>query len=257
MAESGGDPEIVNGIGATGLMQIHPGGDQYKDPIVNMDAALAKFRAEQAHPVDPVSKGWRPWEAYTGPDGVGSDGQWREKLTEEDFNAGGPAVQECVLAGGAGGDVQIIPGHRGRVDPKTGDAMAPASAPPAVRQIMEYANRINDRPYSQSPPHQVSETLRGWYDCSSSTAYALLGAGLVTPEVNYVSGTLAGMYQPGPGEWVTIYANAGHVWMIVAGLRWDTSHYGATPGVPGSGPRWSEFLGRPTSGFAVRHPPGL
>jgi hypothetical protein len=64
--------------------------------------------------------------------------------------------------------------------------------------------------------------------------------------------------EPGPGRWITIYANSGHVYVIVAGLRFDTSGYDS-PGAPNageSGPRWR--LGpRPSTNFVVRHPAGL
>jgi hypothetical protein len=125
-----------------------------------------------------------------------------------------------------------------------------------VKEIIAAGNRIHDRPYGPADHAVERSPIHREYDCSSSTAFALLGAGLVTGGVNYVSGTFMGMYEPGRGRWVTIYAHGGHVWMIVAGIRWDTSHYGATAPA-GSGPRWSENLARPTGGFVVRHPRGL
>lgn len=76
IAESGGDPNVVNSIGAGGLMQIHPPEPNYLDPQTNMRIAVRKFNAS----------GWRPWEAFTGPDGRGDDGPWRA------FLAGGGTV---------------------------------------------------------------------------------------------------------------------------------------------------------------------
>ena len=68
MAESRGNSQVVNGIGAGGLWQIHPPEPGYLNPMTNARIAVRKWR----------ESGWRPWEAYTGPDGVGSDGPWRQ-----------------------------------------------------------------------------------------------------------------------------------------------------------------------------------
>lgn len=73
MAESGGDPNIVNSIGAGGLMQIHPPEANYLDPETNMRIALRKWTAS----------GWQPWEAFTGPDGSGADGPYLRFLNGE------------------------------------------------------------------------------------------------------------------------------------------------------------------------------
>jgi hypothetical protein len=62
--------------------------------------------------------------------------------------------------------------------------------------------------------------------------------------------------RPGPGRWVTIYANSGHVFLYMAGLRFDTARYDTGPNAGESGPRWR--LGpRPLTGYAIRHPAGL
>lgn len=127
-------------------------------------------------------------------------------------------------------------------------AVSPASAPTAVKQVIAAANRIRATPYIWGGGHG-----RWWdkgYDCSGSVSYALHGAKLL--EAPLVSGSFMTWGEAGPGTWITIYANQQHVYMTVAGLRWDTG--GDVPGV--TGPRWhtEPFLGK---GFVVRHPVGL
>lgn len=137
-------------------------------------------------------------------------------------------------------------GPAGRAALVNGKAIAPLDAPAAVRKAIQAANRIRTKPYIWGGGHG-----RWWdrgYDCSGSVSYALHGAGLLN--IPMVSGSLARWGDPGPGHWITIYANAGHVYAEIAGLRWDTS--GNTSG---TGPRWHEDSAR-RAGFVVRHPPG-
>jgi cell wall-associated NlpC family hydrolase len=126
-------------------------------------------------------------------------------------------------------------------------AVAPASAPAVVKQVIAAANRIRATPYIWGGGH-----VRWWdkgYDCSGSVSYALHGGGLL--EAPLVSGSFVTWGEAGPGKWITIYANKEHVYMTVAGLRWDTG--GDPTGV--TGPRWhtESFYGK---GFVVRHPVG-
>jgi hypothetical protein len=86
------------------------------------------------------------------------------------------------------------------------------------------------------------------YDCSASISFAFAAAGLLNRPL--VSGDLAQWGAAGPGRWITIYANGGHVYMYVAGLRFDTS------GLRVSGSRW-QAEPRSGAGFTVRHPVGL
>ena len=118
-------------------------------------------------------------------------------------------------------------GQVARVLP-SGIAVAPAGAPAAVQQIIAAGNRIARTKYVWGGGHRRWED-RG-YDCSGSVSYALYGAALL--DTPLVSGELARWGDAGPGQWVTIYANAGHVYMIVAGLRFDTS------GQRRAGTRW-------------------
>jgi peptidoglycan hydrolase CwlO-like protein len=129
----------------------------------------------------------------------------------------------------------------------TGGMVQPlAGAPEAVRQIIAAGNAIATLPYIYGGGH-ASFHADG-YDCSGSVSYALAAAGLVSSPM--VSGDFENWGDPGPGRWVTIYANAGHVWMDVAGWRFDTV------ALAESGTRWAQGGGE-FSGFVVRHPPGL
>ena len=130
-----------------------------------------------------------------------------------------------------------------------GEAIAPADAPPKVQKAIEFANRIRKKPYRLGGGH------KGWkidkaYDCSGAVSYALHGAKMIDSPVP--SGSLADWGKKGKGEWITVYANGGHAYAVIAGLRWDTagnSH--------GSGPRWHKDLGAAGGGkYRVRHFPG-
>ena len=129
-----------------------------------------------------------------------------------------------------------------------GRAIAPPAAPAAVKQVIAAANRIDGRPYVWGGGHAGFRS-KG-YDCSGAVGYALHGAGLL--ETPIVSGQLAYWGDAGPGDWITVYANAVHVFMVVAGLRFDTR--GDLPGE--SGPRWKMARADPRR-FVARHPPGL
>jgi hypothetical protein len=129
-----------------------------------------------------------------------------------------------------------------------GRAEAPPNAPPQVKAAIAAANRIDGRPYVWGGGH-LGWQARG-YDCSGAVGYALHAAGLL--DVTMVSGQLAGWEAGGVGRWITVYANAKHVYMTIAGLRFDTRD--DPPGV--SGPRWHEEMADPQN-FTARHPAGL
>jgi hypothetical protein len=129
-----------------------------------------------------------------------------------------------------------------------GQAVPPTNAPPQVKAAIDDANHIAGRPYVWGGGH-LSWASHG-YDCSGAVGFALHGAGLL--ETTMVSGQLAYWGLGGTGRWITVYANAEHVYMVIAGLRFDTRD--DLPGV--SGPRWHTERVEPR-GFAVRHPTGL
>jgi hypothetical protein len=126
-------------------------------------------------------------------------------------------------------------------------AIAPASAPTAVKRLIAAANHIRATPYIWGGGH--ASFLSKGYDCSGSVSYALHGAKLL--ESPLVSGSFMSWGEAGPGRWITIYANKAHVYMVVAGLRWDTG--GDENGE--TGPRWHDAPAYP-KGFVVRHPVG-
>lgn len=129
---------------------------------------------------------------------------------------------------------------------KEGVALPPIEAPEAVRRIIEAGNQIARTPYLWGGGH--GKWLDKGYDCSGSVSYALAAAGLLNGPL--ASGPLMSWGKPGKGKWVTIYTNPGHVWLAVAGIRFDTSGNRVT------GSRWQATL-RPTGGYVARHPPGL
>lgn len=130
----------------------------------------------------------------------------------------------------------------------SGEAIPPPGAPPQVKQVIRAADQIRHRPYVWGGGH-LSWLSRG-YDCSGAVGYALHGADLL--DVTMVSGQLADWGEAGVGRWISVYANREHVFMVVAGLRFDTRDDPA--GV--SGPRWHRAsVAAPQ--FTVRHPAGL
>jgi peptidoglycan hydrolase-like protein with peptidoglycan-binding domain len=127
-----------------------------------------------------------------------------------------------------------------------GLAVAPDSAPEEVQEIIEAGNRIATKPYKYGGGH--ARWNDSGYDCSGSVSYVLHAAGLLRRPLD--SSGLARWGTRGRGTWITVRANAGHAYLIVAGLRFDTSARKRT------GTRWSERM-RSARGFTGRHPEGL
>ncbi|MFL5840765.1 MAG: hypothetical protein ACJ77Z_10000 [Thermoleophilaceae bacterium] len=127
-----------------------------------------------------------------------------------------------------------------------GMAQAPADAPAAVKQVIAAGNAIAGLPYSYGGGHGSFHASA--YDCSGSVSYALAAAGLLSSPLDSTGFESWG--ESGPGRWITVYANAGHAFMVVAGWRFDTGALGQ------GGTRWSRSM-RSTSGFVARHPSGL
>jgi hypothetical protein len=132
-----------------------------------------------------------------------------------------------------------------------GKATIPDGVPFAVVRAIQAANRIHTRTYIWGGGHRGFKA-KG-YDCSGAVSYVLHAAGLLSAPL--VSGQLASWGSPGPGSWITVYANKTHTYMVVAGLRYDTSPRGESVN-QGRGPRW-RFTLRTNAGFAVRHYSGL
>jgi peptidoglycan hydrolase CwlO-like protein len=127
-----------------------------------------------------------------------------------------------------------------------GMVQAPPGAPAAVAQVIAAGNAIATLPYIWGGGHGSFQA--SGYDCSGSVSYALAAAGLLSSPLDSTGFESWGL--PGPGRWITVYANAGHAWMVVAGWRFDTV------ALAEGGTRWSRTMAS-TAGFVARHPPGL
>ncbi len=120
------------------------------------------------------------------------------------------------------------------------------NASSAVQGVIDAANEIATRPYVYGGGHG-SFTSEG-YDCSGSVSYALHGGGLLSSPED--SSELESYGEPGPGQYITIYADAEHAFMVIDGRRFDTVALAET------GNRWSDSM-TSTAGFVARHPDGL
>jgi cell wall-associated NlpC family hydrolase len=163
------------------------------------------------------------------------------------------AIRRAVKDPGSGGAAyvappppeKVVPGAKGTVT-ADGFAVPPGSAPEVVKDVIAAGNAIATTPYKWGGGHARWDDTG--YDCSGSVSYALHGGGLLDSAL--VSGDFARWGSSGPGRWITVYANGGHVYMVVAGMRFDTSARRQT------GSRWT-MEQRDSDGFSVTHPTGL
>jgi peptidoglycan hydrolase CwlO-like protein len=145
-------------------------------------------------------------------------------------------------------DISDIPAPAGRATiDSSGDAIPPSNAPLAVRAAIEAANQIDDLPYIWGGGHGSFES--SGYDCSGAVSFMLHGGGFLDSPLDSTGFEVWG--ESGGGNWITVFANSGHAWAYVAGLRWDTGGPGG-----GSGPRWSSVMRDDASSFVARHPSG-
>jgi hypothetical protein len=146
-------------------------------------------------------------------------------------------------SGGVTTPVVVTPGAARLVH---GVAYAPPDAPLAVVRAIRAGNKLQNKPYRYGGGHgSFADTA---YDCSGTVSFALHAGGLLKAPL--ASGGLMTWGRAHRGRWITVYANSGHAYMVIAGLRLDTS------GTGGSGPRW-QTAGRSSAGFVARHPKGL
>jgi peptidoglycan hydrolase-like protein with peptidoglycan-binding domain len=141
---------------------------------------------------------------------------------------------------------QTVPGEKATLT-ADGLAIPPASAPEPVKKIIERGNVIAKKPYVYGGGHRSFSANDRGYDCSGSVSFALGRDFLKAP---MPSGSFTSWGESGPGQWVTIYAHGGHMYAVIAGLRFDTS------GRQESGSRWHDDM-RSERGYTVRHPEGL
>ena len=155
-------------------------------------------------------------------------------------------AKASAAEGGDGGGEPVQPApEKGYVD-SNGLAVAPSSAPAEVQEIIAAGNRIATKPYKYGGGHaRWNDT---GYDCSGSVSYVLHAAGLLSRALDSTGFMSYG--DSGRGTWITIRSNPSHAYMIVAGLRFDTSARSRT------GSRWTEQM-RSASGFRGRHPEGF
>jgi hypothetical protein len=168
------------------------------------------------------------------------------------LTAGGPALADTPSDASGGAVFVPPPPPPKKAAIVDGRAIAPRSAPRRVKRVIEAANRLVEKPYRYGGGHrQFSLGLDKGYDCSGSVSYALYGGRFLRSPLP--SGALMNWGQGGPGRWITVYAHGGHAYVVVAGLRFDTSMRDANAPGPRTGPRWSKSL-RKSAAFVARHP---
>ncbi len=159
----------------------------------------------------------------------------------------GAASANCGGGGISAAETDICtPTAKARLLPN-GMLIPPKSAPTRVKNVIWAADKIRTKPYIWGGGHG-----RWWdrgYDCSGSVSYALHGGEFL--ESPLPSGPMESWGLPGEGRWITVYANAGHAYAVIAGVRWDTAGDSS-----GTGPRWHEEL-LSNEGFVARHPAGF
>jgi hypothetical protein len=197
---------------------------------------------------------------------------WASKYSAAAFapsapaEAGRPEGADTALVGESPTPVLFVPGQRAELAPGDGHlALVPAGAPATVQAMVVAGNELQDLPYGpDGHPNPLGATQE---DCSSTVNYVLYRAGVRPLQEILRENPLAQDYvnwgAPGPGRWVTIYAADNptpHVFVLIAGLRLDTSHDGTDigPNRDEDGPRWRILDQIPTwAHWSVRHPPGL
>jgi hypothetical protein len=153
-----------------------------------------------------------------------------------------PGSTECTLT--PEGTRTCLPVTAGTL--VEGVVAPPENAPEAVKAAIAAANRIHTLPYIWGGGH--ARWASPGYDCSGAVSFALHGAGLIGTPMD--SGEMMTWGAPGKGRWITIYANAGHAFAVIDGVRWDTAGDSE-----GTGPRWHPEMVS-TAGYVVRHPAG-
>ena len=141
----------------------------------------------------------------------------------------------------------VVPGFRARI--VRGLAYAPSDAPIQVQRAIWAGDAIRSKPYVYGGGHGA--WISSGYDCSGSVSYVLHAAGLI--RISMDSSQMMDWGSAGLGQWMTVYANPGHAFIEIAGIRLDTSAEGELHPTRGSGPRWRPTM-RSTMGYVARHP---
>jgi hypothetical protein len=223
--------------------------------VEEVESWAAKYSAPSASPGDGAGGG--------DPDGGGVEGVGGEGVGAEGAAREGADTR---LASETTTPVRFVPGERAMLVPGDGHvALVPAGVPAAVQAMVVAGNELQDLPYG--PDGHPNPLGAPDEDCSSTVNYVLYRAGVRPLSEIVRENPLAQDYvswgAPGPGRWVTIYATdtpTPHVFIVIAGLRLDTSHNGTDigPNRDENGPRWRILDQIPTwAHWSVRHPVGL
>ena len=223
------------------IAEEEPPHPRHLDVATPAQEAAAKQRAAEAappplEPAPPPKPDHPPPPGSLPPASAGTNGSYtppppsqRKKIT--------PRVIERLEQQEAEGRAVLL----------SGIALAPPSAPERIKAAISAANMIVGRPYIWGGGH--ASWYSAGYDCSGAVSFALGGGGFLEAPLD--SSRLESWGAPGPGRWLTVYANPGHAYAVIAGLRWDT-----VGDANGTGPRWHAALPY-TEGFVARHPPGF
>jgi peptidoglycan hydrolase-like protein with peptidoglycan-binding domain len=187
----------------------------------------------------------KAWEDHASQSVDGAMTRPEAAVLREQVETGATISDEAPTPEAQAGAPATAPGDQATIGPD-GLAVAPESAPPEVKALIAAGNEIHDKPYRYGGGHGKLEDAG--YDCSGSMSYVLRRAGMLGEALDSSGFMRHG--DAGEGQWVTFYANPGHSYMIIAGLRFDTS------GRADDDSRW-DARPRSTSGYTVRHPPGL
>jgi cell wall-associated NlpC family hydrolase len=245
-AENGGARPGLRVLGQTVLVAL-AGTTNADDALGALTDGLALMQARQglgdpgASEVDPTGVGKRSEAA---PEIVPGD---PSTLPPASAGTNGTRIERHSAAHGEKIFAHSRASHDGSTSILlTGIALPPPDAPQAVKDVINNANLIVGRPYVWGGGH--ASFYSNSYDCSGAVSFALFGGGMIPRPLT--SSELEGWGAPGPGRWITVYANAGHTFAEIAGLRWDT-----VGDEQGTGPRW-HLAPASGDGFVVRHPPG-
>jgi hypothetical protein len=149
-------------------------------------------------------------------------------------------------SGGTDSAPLTTPAAKAQLSPDGKVAIPPASAPEAVKKAVYAANRITNKPYRYGGGH--ASFRDSGYDCSGAVSYALRGGNLIKRPLH--SRAFMSWGEDGSGKWITVYTNPGHAYVMIAGLRFDTSGPGER------GPRWRKSA-RSARAYSARHPEGF